>query len=108
LDINHSEDYLTIYEYYHGWDFYSLDRFYQPARNPGYIAAGYSANYPVYLTNNIDTTGGCTNKVPIIIENKNDYGVSSIYRPITSNSNLLNDKTSPSTSVIVNFIIECP
>ncbi len=108
LDINHSEDYLTIYEYYHGWDFYSLDRFYQPACNPGYIAAGYSANYPVYLINNVDTTGGCTNKVPIIIENRNDYDLNRIYKPVVSNSNFVNPSYTSSSSIIVNFIVDCP
>ncbi len=104
LDINHSEDYSTIYEYYQDWYFYSLDRF----NYPGYIATGHSANYPVYLINDVNNLGTCSSQVPITIESTDDYDLHGVHLPITFNQITLGAIPAPSSSAIVNFNIDCP
>ena len=104
LDINHSNDYSTIYEYYQDWYFYSLDRF----NYPGYIATGYSANYPVYLVNDANNLGTCSSQVPITIESTEDYDLHGVHLPITFNQITLGSIPAPSSSAIVNFNIDCP
>ena len=104
INYNEQNNYITPIEYYVGFDFYSIDKYYKK----GYIATGYSASNPVYLIRDVNQDVVCVIQEYFEVEIIPNH-------TLKSNNDLLNIAPCNSTTIFTsftsssaNFTTDCP
>ncbi len=104
IDYNVVSNYTSIAETYKKWAMYSIDRH----DYPKYIAIGHSANNPVFLVNDINSSAPCITLKSIDIIFTPSYPLSSIQDPMGNSSDYTEGIPNIYTFSNTNYTITCP